>query len=67
MITLLLAVGGALIVMAILTLGRLGFGRREPVEARRFLRWLVGYFVFNVVFSFLLVYFELPALTGPLG
>ncbi|WP_052890010.1 hypothetical protein [Thermogemmatispora carboxidivorans] len=67
MITVLLAIGGALIVMAILTVGRLGFGRREAFEARRFLRWFGGYFLFNVLFCFLLVYFELPALTGPLG
>ncbi|WP_069803968.1 hypothetical protein [Thermogemmatispora onikobensis] len=67
MITVLLAIGGALIVMAILTVGRLGFGRREPFEARRFLRWFGSYFLFNVLFCFLLVYFELPALTGPLG
>ncbi|RAQ97957.1 hypothetical protein [Thermogemmatispora tikiterensis] len=67
MITVLLAVDGTLIVMAILTAGRLGFGRREPFETRRFLRWFGGYFFFNLLFCFLLVYFNLPALTGPLG
>ncbi|MBX5455993.1 MAG: hypothetical protein IRZ31_03760 [Thermogemmatispora sp.] len=67
MITVLLAIEGTLIVMAILTVGRLGFGRREPFVAQRFLRWFGGYFLFNLLFCFLLVYFNLPALTGPLG
>ncbi len=47
MIVLLLALIGAIIVMAILTIGRLGFGRREPFVARKFIRWFIGYFIFN--------------------
>lgn len=65
MIVFLLALIGALIVMAILSIGRLGFGRREPFVARKFLRWFIGYFIFNYLFSLLLIYFSEPALTGP--
>jgi hypothetical protein len=67
MITVLLALIGTLIVMAVLTLGRLGFGRREPFVTRKFLRWFIGYAIFNFIVCFLLVYFTLPALTGPFG
>jgi hypothetical protein len=67
MVTVLFALIGALVVMAILTLGRLWFGRREPFVAARFIRWFIGYFLFNFVLSFLIVYIGLPALTGPFG
>src|SRR5437016_1006733 len=67
MIIFLLALVGTLIVMAILTIGRLGFGRREAFNARKFIRWFAGYFVFNYLFSLLLLYFSEPALTGPFG
>ena len=67
MIILLLALIGALIVMAILSLGRLAFGRRELFIARRFVRWFLGYFVFNYFFCLLILYVSEPALTGPFG
>ncbi len=67
MIILLLALIGALIVMAILSIGRLAFGRREPFIARKFVRWFIGYFVFNYIFCLLILYVSQPALTGPFG
>lgn len=65
MIILLLALIGALIVMAILTIGRLGFGRREPFDARRFTRWFIGYSIFNYLFCLIIIYGTEPAFTGP--
>lgn len=65
MIIFLLALIGTLIVMAILTLGRLGFGRREKFSARLFFPWFARYFVFNYIFSLLILYFAEPAFTGP--
>jgi hypothetical protein len=65
MIILLLALIGALIVMAILTIGRLGFGRREAFVARKFVRWFAGYFVFNYILCLAIIYVSEPALTGP--
>ncbi len=67
MIILLLALIGALIVMAILSIGRLAFGRRELFIARSFARWFLGYFVFNYFFCLLILYVSEPALTGPFG
>jgi hypothetical protein len=67
MIILLLALIGALIVMAILTIGRLAFGRRELFIARKFFRWFVGYFIFNYLFCLIILYVSEPALTGPYG
>src|ERR1700730_11010874 len=67
MIVLLLALIGAIIVMAILTIGRLAFGRRETFVARKFLRWLIGYSIFNFLLCLAIVYFSEPALTGPFG
>src|SRR5437868_2382751 len=67
MIVLLLALIGAIIVMAILTIGRLAFGRREPFVARKFIRWFIGYFIFNFLLSLAILYFTEPALTGPFG
>jgi len=61
----LLALIGTLIIMAILTIGRLGFGRREKFNARRFSTWFARYFVFNYLFSLLILYFSEPAFTGP--
>jgi hypothetical protein len=65
MIILLLALIGALLVMAILSIGRLAFGRRELFIARKFIRWFIGYFVFNYIFCLLILYVSEPALTGP--
>ncbi|GCE03992.1 hypothetical protein [Dictyobacter aurantiacus] len=65
MIILLLALIGTLIVMALLTIGRLGFGRKEPFEARSFVRWFTGFTIFNYVFCLLILYFSEPAFTGP--
>src|SRR5579859_3002221 len=67
MIVLLLALIGAFIVMAILTIGRLAFGRRETFVARKFWRWFIGYSIFNYLFCLAIVYFSGPALTGPFG
>src|SRR5690242_11401579 len=67
MIIFLLALIGALIVMAILTIGRLGFGRREAFDRRKFIRWFAWYFVFNYIFCLAVLYFTEPALTGPFG
>src|SRR5258708_1884801 len=67
MITVLLAFIAAVIVMAILTIGRLVFGRREAFVARKFIRWFIGYFIFNFIVCFLIVYGTEPALTGPFG
>ena len=65
MIIFLLALIGTLIIMAVLTIGRLGFGRREKFERRKFFPWFGGYFVFNYVVCLLSLYFSEPALTGP--
>ncbi|GHO87269.1 hypothetical protein [Dictyobacter formicarum] len=65
MIILLLALIGTLIVMACLTIGRLGFGRKEPFEARSFVRWFTGFTIFNYAFCLLILYFSEPAFTGP--
>ena len=65
MIILLLALIGTIIVMAILTIGRLAFGRREKFDGRSFFRWFIGYFVFNYLFSLFSLYSFLPAFTGP--
>ena len=67
MITVLLAFIGAVIVMAILTIGRLVFGRREAFVARKFIRWFIGYFIFNFIVCFLIIYGTETALTGPFG
>ncbi|HWZ19433.1 MAG TPA: hypothetical protein VNW73_11595 [Ktedonobacteraceae bacterium] len=67
MIILLLALIGALIVMAILSIGRLAFGRRELFIARSFARWFIGYFIFNYIFCLFILYVSEPALTGPFG
>lgn len=67
MVIFLLALIGALVVVVILAIGRLAFGRREKFDARRFLTWLAWYFVINYILCLLILYFSLPALTGPFG
>ncbi|HEY1350577.1 MAG TPA: hypothetical protein VGF67_13215 [Ktedonobacteraceae bacterium] len=67
MIILLLALFGSLAVMAILTIGRLGFGRSEPFDANKFGRWAIRYFIFNYIVCLLILYVSEPALTGPFG
>lgn len=67
MIIVLLALIGAIIVMAILTVGRLGFGRREKFVVQKFFRWFAWYFVFNFILCLAILYFAEPALTGPFG
>lgn len=62
-----LALIGTAIVMVILTIGRLAFGRGEPFNAGRFLRWLLFYSIFNYLLSLLILYISEPALTGPFG
>ena len=66
MIILLLALIGTLIVMVILTIGRLGFGRNEAFDARKFSRWFIRYAIFNFILSLFILYVSEPALTGPL-
>jgi len=63
----LLALIGAIVVMVILTIGRLVFGRSETFDRRKFVRWFIGYFIFNYLFSLFILYSSLPALTGPFG
>jgi hypothetical protein len=67
MIILLLALFGSLAVMAILTIGRLGFGRNEPFDANKFVRWAMRYFIFNYIVCLLILYVSEPALAGPFG
>src|SRR5579875_188404 len=67
MIILLLALIGALVVMAILSIGRLAFGRREVFQAKKFFTWFAAYFIFHYLFCLLILYFGEPALTGPFG
>ena len=65
MIIFLLALVSTVIVMAILTIGRLGFGRREAFNRRRFFNWFAGFFVLNFLICLFILYFSEPALTGP--
>lgn len=65
MIIFLLALIGTLIVMVVLTIGRLAFGRREKFSAPKFFSWFIRYLVFNYVFCLLVLYLTEPALTGP--
>jgi hypothetical protein len=67
MIILLLALIGTVVVMAILTIGRLGFGRSEPFDAKKFARWFIRYAIFNYIFTLFILYVSEPALTGPFG
>jgi hypothetical protein len=67
MVIFLLALIGTVAVMAILSIGRLGFGRREPFNRRKFFRWLAWYSVINYVICLLILYTSLPAFTGPFG
>ena len=65
MIILLLALIGTLIVMTVLTVGMLWFGRREILDKRGFLVWFLRYSIFNYLFCLFILYFYGPALTGP--
>src|SRR2546427_8082582 len=67
MIILLLALIGTAIVMVILTIGRLSFGRRDVFNRGKFIRWLVGYSIFNYLLCLAIIYVSEPALTGPFG
>lgn len=67
MIILLLALIGTIIVMAILTIGRLGFGRSEAFDAGKFFRWFMRYAIFNYILNLFIIYVSQPALTGPFG
>src|SRR3989440_6077507 len=67
MVIFLLALVGTIIVMAILTIGRLGFGRREAFNPRRFFRWFASFFVINYLICLAILYFSEPAFTGPFG
>lgn len=67
MVIFLLALIGTVVVMAILTIGRLAFGRREKFDGRRFFTWFGWYFVINYLISLFILYTSLPGLTGPFG
>ncbi len=67
MVIFLLALIGTIIVMAILTIGRLGFGRREKFDRRMFLTWFAWFFVINYLLCLAILYFSEPAFTGPFG
>src|SRR2546426_5617077 len=65
MVIFLLALIGTLIVMAILTIGRLGFGRREAFNRGKFTRWFISFAVVNYLICLFILYTSEPALTGP--
>lgn len=65
MVIFLLALIGTLIVMAILTIGRLGFGRREAFDRGKFVRWFISFAVVNYLICLFILYTSEPALTGP--
>ncbi|MEO7021321.1 MAG: hypothetical protein ABI234_14280 [Ktedonobacteraceae bacterium] len=67
MIIFLLALIGTIIVMAILTIGRLGFGRSEAFDAKKIFRWFIRYAIFNYILCLFILYVSEPALTGPFG
>jgi len=67
MVIFLLALIGTVIVMAILTIGRVGFGRREKFNGRKFGTWFAWFFVINYLICLAILYFSEPALTGPFG
>src|SRR5256886_1873134 len=67
MISFLLALIGTIIVMGILTIGRLGLGRREVFNVRKFFRWFAWFFVINYLICLAILYFSEPAFTGPFG
>ena len=67
MVIFLLALIGTVIVMAILTIGRLGFGRREKFNRRKFIPWFGWFFLLNYIICLGILYFSEPALTGPFG
>src|SRR6266516_2818519 len=65
MVIFLLALIGTLIVMAILTIGRLGFGRREAFNRGKFTRWFIIFAIINYLICLFILYTSEPALTGP--
>jgi len=67
MVIFLLALIGTVIVMAILSIGRLGFGRREKFNRRKFIPWFGWFFLLNYIICLGILYFSEPALTGPFG
>ena len=46
MIILLLALISTAIIMITLMIGKLGFGRSEPFNTRKFVNWFIRYFIF---------------------
>src|SRR5579871_3567893 len=63
----LIALIGALVVVAIMLIGRFTLGRHIPVEWPKIARWAGLTFVLNYLFALLILYFAQPALTGPYG
>jgi hypothetical protein len=63
----LIALIGALLVVAIMLVGRFTLGRHIPVEWPKIARWAGIMFVLNYLFALLILYFAQPALTGPYG
>ena len=63
----LIALIGALLVVAIMVIGRFTLGRHIPVEWPKLARWAGTMFVLNYLFALLILYFAQPALTGPYG
>jgi hypothetical protein len=63
----LIALIGALLVVAIMLIGRFTLGRHIPVEWPKIARWAGLMFVLNYLFALLILYFAQPALTGPYG
>jgi hypothetical protein len=63
----LIALIGALVVVAIMLIGRFTLGQHIPVEWPKIARWAGLTFVLNYLFALLILYFAQPALTGPYG
>lgn len=63
----LIALIGALLIVAIMLIGRFTLGRHIPVEWPKIARWAGTMFVLNYLFALLILYFAQPALTGPYG
>jgi len=63
----LIALLGALLVVAIMLIGRFTLGRSIPTDWPKAARWAALTFALNYLLSFLILYFAQPALTGPYG
>ena len=67
MIILWLALLGAAAITGIVVAARYAFARGAPGPVGDLARWAVGIFIGNFLFDLLILYFDMPALTGPYG